>query len=211
MLKLSWDIQELTTLNDMGQHILVECQVLTDKLNDPVYNAIEDNLARRLLSLRQQMITYVKPVSRYRRNPASHLLVIMISTEDRRRKPYAMPVQCIAYRSLKDAKVRSIGNKVVQEMHKRGMYYRRLCSCSIILHPLLGFTTNGEWNSLRAHDNTRPLSVLQLRSIARSKYCHMGYQKMMGMITPRGKVVHTRRIVIVREIVGDREKANTFL
>ena len=140
MLKLAWDVQELATINDMGRCILVECQVLLDKLNDPVYNAIEDNLARRLSSLRGQMTTFVKRVSRYRRNPASHLLVIMISTEDRRRKPYAMPIQCIAYRSLKDAKARSIANKVVQEMHKRGMkvagmlYSQSMADCVYTLH-----------------------------------------------------------------------------
>ena len=199
MLKLAWDIQELSCVNDMGRRILVECQVLTDKLNNPVYNAIQDNLARRLSSLRQQMTTLVKHVSRYRRNPTSHLLVIMISTEDQRRKPYAMPVQCIACRSLKDAKVRSIANKVVREMHKRGMkvagmlYLHKMADCSHATI-LLGFTTNGEWNSLRAQGNTRPLSVLQLRSIARSKYCHMGYQKMMGMLTPRGMLLGNQNV-----------------
>ena len=121
MLKLAWDIQELATINDMSRSILVECQVLVEKLNDPVYDTVEDNLARRLTSLRGQMTTFVKRASRYRRNPAGHLLVIMISTEDRKRKPYAMPVQCIAYRSLKDAKIRCIANKVVQEMTQRGM------------------------------------------------------------------------------------------
>ena len=121
MLKLAWDIQELTAVNDMGRSILVECQVLVDKLNDPVYDAIENNLARKLMSLREQMKAFVKRISRYRRNPAGHLLVIMISTEDREKKPYAMPVQCIAYRSLKDAKIRCIANEVVKEMNRREM------------------------------------------------------------------------------------------
>ena len=159
-----------------------------EKLNDPVYDTIENNLARQLTSLRSQMTTFVKRASRYRRNPAGHLLVIMISTEDRKRKPYAMPVQCIAYRSLKDAKIRCIANKVVQEMIQRGMKvagmpYAIYASVSL---KSVGFTTNGEWNSLRAQGNTRPLSVVQLRSIARSKYSHMGYKKMCGMLTPKG-------------------------
>ena len=53
--------------------------------------------------------------------PASHLLVVMISTEDRKAKPYAMPVQCISYKGLKDAEVRNIANRIIQEMQKRGM------------------------------------------------------------------------------------------
>ena len=121
MLKLAWDIQELSALNDMGRSMLVECQVLRDKLSDPVYDAIVDNLPRKLASLRGQMTAFMKRISRYCRNPATHLLVIMISTEDRRTKPYALPVQCLSYRSLKDAQIRKIANKVVQAMTKRGM------------------------------------------------------------------------------------------
>ena len=79
------------------------------------------------ISVREKLTMFVKRVSRYRRTPASHLLVVMISTEDRRRKPYALPVQCIAYRSLKDAEVRHIANRVIQEMKRNmkvaGMFY----------------------------------------------------------------------------------------
>ena len=45
----------------------------------------------------------------------------MISAEDRKKKPYAIPVQCIAYKGLKDAEVRNIANSIIREMHKRGM------------------------------------------------------------------------------------------
>ena len=45
----------------------------------------------------------------------------MISTEERSKKPYALPVQCLPYKGLKDGEVREIGNKVIQEMHKRNM------------------------------------------------------------------------------------------
>ena len=78
-----------------------------------------DNLPRKLVSLRGQMTAFVKRIPQYSRNPATHLLVIMISTEDRRRKPYALPVQCLSYHSLKDAQTRKIANKVVQAMTKK--------------------------------------------------------------------------------------------
>ena len=45
----------------------------------------------------------------------------MISPEDRRRKPYAIPVQCIPYRSLTDAKARELASVVICEMVKRNM------------------------------------------------------------------------------------------
>ena len=53
----------------------------------------------------------------------------------------------------------------------------------------IGFSTNGEWNSLRLRGNTRPLSFLLLTSTARSKYSRMGYQTMINILTPRGMVM----------------------
>ena len=49
------------------------------------------------------------------------LIYEMSSTEERNRKPYALPVQCMPYKGLKDSEVMDIGNKVIQEMHKQGM------------------------------------------------------------------------------------------
>ena len=46
-----------------------------------------------------------------------------------------------------------------------------------------GFTTDGEWNSLRTKGNTRPLSVLQIRSDVRRKYARLTSKKLHGMIT----------------------------
>lgn len=45
----------------------------------------------------------------------------MISPEERNKKPYALPVQCLAYDSLPDETVRSISNALIQEMSTRGM------------------------------------------------------------------------------------------
>lgn len=49
---------------------------------------------------------------------------------------------------------------------------------------LLGFVTDGKWNSLRTKGNSRPLSVLQIRADVRMKYSHMNLKKMAGMLTP---------------------------
>ena len=45
----------------------------------------------------------------------------MISTEDRRKKPYAIPVQCMPYQGLTDSKVRDLANSIISEMAKRKM------------------------------------------------------------------------------------------
>lgn len=58
---------------------------------------------------------------KYKRTAATHILVVMISPEERDVKPYAMPIQCLAYKSLKDNEVRQICNKIVEEMLARKM------------------------------------------------------------------------------------------
>ena len=49
---------------------------------------------------------------------------------------------------------------------------------------LSGFTSDGEWNTLRSKGRTRPLSILQVRSDARAKYARMKEKKLMGMLSP---------------------------
>ena len=49
---------------------------------------------------------------------------------------------------------------------------------------LTGFTTNGEWNSLRLKGRTRPLSVIEIRRCVRVKYARMGKKRMLEMLTP---------------------------
>ena len=46
---------------------------------------------------------------------------MMISPEEYDVKPYAMPIQCLAYKSLKDDEVRQICNSVIEEMLARNM------------------------------------------------------------------------------------------
>ena len=92
-----------------------------------------DNVALRLTNIRNEVTKFVKGVTRHQRTAATRCLVVMISTEERNKKPYALPVQCIPYKGLKDSEVREIGNKVIQEMCKRdmkvaGMFFT-VCVC----------------------------------------------------------------------------------
>ena len=49
----------------------------------------------------------------------------------------------------------------------------------------VGFVSNGEYNSMKSHGYTRPLSVLQIRADARRKYSSMGKKTMIDMLTPQ--------------------------
>lgn len=121
MLSLAWDVRELDDLNEKGRFIVRQCSVLKDELLDPNYDPIASNLARRLTELREESLLFIKRVMKYKRVAATHILIIMISPEERKSKPYALTVQCIAYKSIRDSEIRIICNNVVKEMTSKGM------------------------------------------------------------------------------------------
>ena len=109
------------TLNELGRQIIVECAALEDKLMDRSYDKITDNFPSKLCSFRESTLSLLKRVTKYRRVAATHVLIVMISPEERNSKPYALTVQCIAYKSIKDSEIRAICNKLIKEMHARKM------------------------------------------------------------------------------------------
>ena len=50
--------------------------------------------------------------------------------------------------------------------------------------PILGFTTDGEFNYLRTKGYSRPLSVLQIRSDVRKKYARIQKSTLLAMLSP---------------------------
>ena len=63
------------------------------------------SLANQISSLREKILSFIKAITKYRREPATHVLVVLISPEERNKKPYALAVQCIAYKSIEDIEV----------------------------------------------------------------------------------------------------------
>lgn len=116
---LAWKVKELTELNENGRQLHRDVNVLISKMGQDTH--IEDNIPSQLKNVRQQLVSFIKGVTRHQRTPATHILVFMISSEERRRKPYALPVQCVPYKSLTDSKVRCLANEIVNEMKKRKM------------------------------------------------------------------------------------------
>lgn len=190
MFSLAWDLKELEDLNEMGRSIAGQCSTLKERFLDPNYDIIANNLACQLTCLQESVVSFVKRVIKYQRVAATHILIVMISPEERKSKPYALTVQCIAYKSIKDSEIRVICNNVIREMVSRRMNVAgtscRYCFIHAMqfVHVIIGFTTNGEWNSLRSKGNTRPLSVFEVRSCARKKYSHASIKNMLGMLTP---------------------------
>ena len=121
MLELAWVVEELSKLSETGRQLTVDSKTLLDKSQDPKYDNVTDNFKRKLSTFKDQSVAFLKKGVKYKRTPATHALVVMISPEERNKKPYALPVQCLAYESLSDQAVLSIANKVIGELAKRGM------------------------------------------------------------------------------------------
>ena len=58
---------------------------------------------------------------RFRRKPATHVFVFMISSELRDKKPYALPVKCIPYAGLTETDLQKLVNKLVNTMVTHGL------------------------------------------------------------------------------------------
>ncbi len=82
---------------------------------------MKENVGRQLTAIRNGLSVFIPRVTRQKRTAATHILVFLVSPEERNKKPYALPVQCIPYTSLSDTKARQLANKVIRAMAQRNM------------------------------------------------------------------------------------------
>ena len=111
-------VNEFDDLGESARQICSEARALTNRLLATDGNR-EENFSRSLPLIRQKATVFVKGVVNHQRTAATHVLVFMISCEERNKKPYALPVQCLLYKRLSDLKVRELANRIVNEMVKR--------------------------------------------------------------------------------------------
>ena len=130
MVSLAWKIKELSELNEQGRSLNSAIGILATKLTGEC-RWIEDNIRSKLKEIRVQLAVFVKGVTRHQRTPATHVLVFMISNEERDKKPYALPVQCVPYKGVSDSMVRQLANKIIHEMSARKMNVAGICSLPI--------------------------------------------------------------------------------
>ena len=107
--------------------------------------------------------------------------------------------------SFKDSQLRIIFNKIVKEMTERGMKVagevNPLLHYTYLTCTSLGFATDGEFNSLRWKGNTRPLSILQIRSQSRAKYVNRGKNVMTEMLLPVGEQLIIQLQILCARII----------
>ena len=121
MFSLAWDIQELQRLNDKGGGLKIELSSTLEIVGFPQAMQQQCNLSRKLGSLRTNLTEFIKGIYKFKRVPATHAFVFMISSALRNKKPYALPIQYVPYTSLKEIDMRRMINTIVQETVSLGM------------------------------------------------------------------------------------------
>ena len=198
MLALIWDVDELKRLNDEGRNLRTEVSAVLDIASMSDVTCREQNLPQKLTSIRTRLCGFVKGLYRFKRTPASHMFVMMISSELRDTKPYALPVQCLPYAGLKERDMRHMVTRIVKEMVTIGMAVAGKCTkahlysmkimSSHYFISLAGFVSDGEFNYMRSKGYTRPLSILQIRTDVRNKFSKTKQDVLLCMLTPKGIV-----------------------
>lgn len=82
---------------------------------------IGDARVERLERMREGFCDYLRNFFKKRRIAASHVLVIMASDESRAVKPYAIPLQYIPYRSLRDQYIQDFTASIKQDLTALGI------------------------------------------------------------------------------------------
>ena len=111
-----------------GRKLFGDITLLVAKIKSDDCVWIVENIPNQLQVTRQTLIAFIKGVTRHQHTAAMHILVFMISEETKRRKPYALPVQCLPYKGLADSKVRDLCNEIIREMCKQQMKVAGKCS-----------------------------------------------------------------------------------
>ncbi len=122
MYSLGWKVEELLRLNREGRCILIELKVLLDVMIEQTGLDIlsKVSLLRMHMHVPCAVCTYVG-VYRHRQTAATHFLAILISSDDRKHKPYALPVQMVLYVGMSHNKMRKLLNKLILTMTNMGM------------------------------------------------------------------------------------------
>ena len=114
-------MKELSELNEIGRMLFADIRRLVAKIKSNISVWVEENIPSQLSHIRSSSVSLITRVTRHKRTAATHILVFMISSEERRKKPYALSVHCIPYKGLGDRTVRDLANAIIREMSKRQM------------------------------------------------------------------------------------------
>ena len=113
-----------------------------------------------------------------------------VHDQSRRKESEAICSFCSAS-PTRDCLIRKVWDLAHEDIHEMTLRKMKV-ACNLLMfvwcvvYSISGSVTNGEWNSLWMKGNTRPLSVLHIRSNVQAKYAHVKSRTMIGMSSPEG-------------------------
>ena len=100
------------------QKITANVSALSGTITSNVPSGI--NLVQSLSVIQEQLTSFVRSLYRHKRQAASNVYVMMISSELRQVKPYALPIQLLPYKSINESTMRKLICEIVKVMISKG-------------------------------------------------------------------------------------------
>ena len=119
MFSLSWDIEELKNIGRESRKLYSDLRECVNTCTHELFH--ESNVPRKLAQIRQRMCEVMKRIVHFKREPATHIFILMISSDARDKKPYALPVQWLPYAGIKEVNLRRIVSELCKKMVSLGM------------------------------------------------------------------------------------------
>ena len=116
----NWNVVEYQTQLQQAQELKGTYEVQLGYLNPAVPLDIQA-IRTSLRGLVAQAKNYLCNLFKKKRTAATHVLVLMLSDERRKRKPYALPIRYVPYRSLRDQYVQDLTRDVKVAMQEKGL------------------------------------------------------------------------------------------
>ena len=117
---LCWERVEYNTLLQQAQCFSEKYATMISCLNQEVPH--ERDVITALQNIEKDALTYLRNLYIKKRQPgATHVLLFLISDERRNRKPYALPVHYVPYKSIRDQFVRDLTDNIKREMMKMSL------------------------------------------------------------------------------------------
>ena len=83
MFSLIWDTEELKHLDKEGIHLCTNLSEALDFICAQGISRRENNIPRKLASIRTRLCDFIKGVFHFKRTPTTHMFVLMLSSESR--------------------------------------------------------------------------------------------------------------------------------
>jgi len=117
---LCWERVEFNTLLQQAQCFLEKYEAMAQCLHQQVPR--EKDVVTALKNIEKDALCYLRNFFMKKRQPgATHVLLFLVSDERRNRKPYALPVQYVPYKSIRDQFVRDLTDIIKTEMIALGL------------------------------------------------------------------------------------------